>query len=250
MDGTDAVREERYRKADHLPEIRPQESIEVQRSDRAVGADTRVRSWLSSISQSAGRLRATELSYSNIHMHGELFYEFLTARREVFIDGKGWDLPQVDGMEFDQYDTGFSKWIAIHEYGQVIAGVRVCPTTAQVGLHSYMLRDAQLGLLEGLRRDLLFFEAPVSPLVWEATRLFIKPDVPSKQRLPIQFKLISEMAKVGRRNGATHIIGIVPAVFLRWLTRIGMSAVPAGPECVIAGDRVCAALFRTAEITN
>ncbi|MEF3047350.1 acyl-homoserine-lactone synthase [Pseudotabrizicola sp. L79] len=205
----------------------------------------------SSIEATADRvLKATTLTFMNLHKHGDLFVDFMRMRHEVFIKGKGWDLPTIDGLEFDQYDTAQAKWIAIHGYGEVLAGIRLLPTTSKVGLHSYMLRDAQLGLLDSLPRDMLFFDAPVSPLIWEATRLFINPDVPAKLRSQIQIKLMTEMARVAREAGATHVIGIVPSVFRRWMARIGMTASPVGAEQVIDGDKVCAALFPVAEFAH
>ena len=50
-------------------------------------------------------MQTTTLSFGNMHAHGELFTDILRARRESFIVQRKWDLPQVDGMEFDQYDT-------------------------------------------------------------------------------------------------------------------------------------------------
>ncbi|MGB1208430.1 MAG: hydroxymethylglutaryl-CoA lyase, partial [Paracoccaceae bacterium] len=34
-----------------------------------------------------------------------------------------WDLPEAEDMEFDQYDTPQSRWIAIHDLGEVLAGI-------------------------------------------------------------------------------------------------------------------------------
>ena len=67
-------------------------------------------------------MQTTTLSFSNLHVHGELFANLFRARRESFIVQKNWDLPQADGMEFDQYDTPQSRWIAVHEAGEVLGG--------------------------------------------------------------------------------------------------------------------------------
>ncbi len=93
-------------------------------------------------------MQTTTLSFRNMHVHGELFTDILRARRESFIVQRKWDLPEVDGMEFDQYDTPQSRWIAVHHLGDVLAGIRLTPTTARCGIYTYMIRDAQLGLLE------------------------------------------------------------------------------------------------------
>lgn len=185
----------------------------------------------------------TILSVTNIHRFGDLFVKHLKARRDVFIVQKGWQLPETDGMEFDQYDTPLARWIVVHDRGTVLAGVRIAPTTAVCGNHSYMLRDAQLGLLPGLPFDMLYEEAPVNDETWEATRLFVTEAVPAKKRAEVQHILMKGMAAAAQSVGATQVIGIVPAVFRRWLKRIGMKAVAVGPVMEVDGDRVQAALM-------
>ena len=187
------------------------------------------------------RLKCTVLSVSNAHRHGELYQDFLKARKSVFIDYKSWALPHSDGMEFDQYDTPQSRAVVIHEFGRVLGGVRLLPTTAVCGCYSYMLRDAQRGLLEDIPDHVLYETAPVAAHIWEATRLFISRDVPQEQRLAIQTLLMLEMGRAAREEGATHVIGIVPAVFQRWLGRLGIGALPLGPKMVIDGDKTQAA---------
>lgn len=190
-----------------------------------------------------GHVHTTILSFSNLHQSGELFVNYLRARKEVFIDQKGWNLPQEDGMEFDQYDTAKARWVVLHEYGEVLAGVRIAPTTAQCGQHSYMIRDAQKGVLNDLPFDVLYFEAPVRDDIWEATRLFVCPSVPAERRVRINTLLLQGMAQAAREVGATHVLGIVPAIFRRWMARLGMTATPVGPVMTIDGDKVQAALM-------
>ncbi|MBT8411154.1 MAG: N-acyl-L-homoserine lactone synthetase [Octadecabacter sp.] len=192
-------------------------------------------------------MRATTLSLRNMHKNGDLYLRYLSARRDVFIVQKRWRLPETDGMEFDQYDTPLARWIAIERGSDILGGARILPTTAMCGNHSYMLRDAQLGILPGLPTDLLFENAPVRPDIWEATRLFVTELTSSEERLQVQRYLMLEMAAAARNVGATHLIGIVPAVFPRWLKRIGMSARAVGPVKTIDGDRVQAALMSVAD---
>jgi N-acyl-L-homoserine lactone synthetase len=191
----------------------------------------------------ATHVRATVLSFSNMHRYGDLWSAFMRARKQVFVDRLKWTLPVAEGMEFDQYDTPYARWVVIHEYGQILGGVRLLPTTAKVGMHSYMLRDAQLGLLEGIPTDVLFFEAPVESRILEATRLFIADAVPADRRLAIQTVLMNNFASASRALGATHVIGIVPAVWSRWLRRLELGAVPVGPRFEIGDTRSQAALF-------
>eukprot|EP00581_Thalassiosira_minuscula_P038019 CAMPEP_0184456984 /NCGR_PEP_ID=MMETSP0740-20130409/28599_1 /TAXON_ID=385413 /ORGANISM="Thalassiosira miniscula, Strain CCMP1093" /LENGTH=177 /DNA_ID=CAMNT_0026829255 /DNA_START=33 /DNA_END=562 /DNA_ORIENTATION=+ len=132
-------------------------------------------------SQSTGiaNVRASSLSFANMHNYGELLVNYLRARKHVFIDQLDWDIYQTDGMEFDQYDTPQCRWIVVHEFGEILAGIRLLPTTARCGIYSYMLRDAQRGILDNMPTDVLFMQAPVDPKVWEAARVFITENVPA-----------------------------------------------------------------------
>ena len=66
-------------------------------------------------------MQVTTLSFENMHNHGELFANMLRARFKTFVERNRWDLPVADGMEYDQYDTPASRWVAVHEFGQVLA---------------------------------------------------------------------------------------------------------------------------------
>ena len=157
-------------------------------------------------------MQVTTLSFDNMHNHGQLFANMLRARHSTFIEEKNWDLPQVDGMEFDQYDTPASRWIAVHDFGCVLAGVRLTPTTARCGIYSYMVRDAQRGLLETIPDTILFEQAPIASHIWDASRIFVARDV-----------------------GATMLLGLLPVPAARLARRVGLDCQPAGPEMDIGG---------------
>lgn len=224
-----------------FPEITPQSQLMARwQGDQIEHAENQFRRMMPELT---AEVQATTLSFGNMHRYGTLCTNYLRARREVFIDAKGWDLPQTEGMEFDQYDTPVSRWVVVHEYGRVLAGMRLTPTTAKCGQYSYMLRDAQRGLLENIPPHVLFFDAPVRHDIWEATRLFVVASVSAQRRLVIQTVLLEHMSASARELGAKAIIGIVPAIFSRWMKRIGMSATPVGPAIEIDGDRTQAALM-------
>ena len=188
-------------------------------------------------------MQTTTLSFANMHNHGELFANLLRARRKSFIVRNHWDLPQAMGMEFDQYDTPASRWVAVHQLGRVYAGIRLTPTTARVGIYSYMIRDAQRGLLDSIPQDLLYDEAPVAENVWESSRVFVADDTPEKLRRVVHLHLIAEMTKAARDLGATRVLGLIPANWPRWARRRGLEAEAAGPVMHIDGvDNQCVSI--------
>jgi acyl homoserine lactone synthase len=236
---------------DVFPVLRPAgtEYLNSSRASAAVQTRREPESTLpEKFTEKNGRIRATVLCVANAHLYGELYGDFLRARKQVFIDTKSWDLPQVEGMEFDQYDTPQSKSIVLHEYGEILAGIRIMPTRARCGCYSYMLRDAQLGVIDTIPQHVLFEQAPVADYVWEATRLFISPNVPAKRRTLIQSRLMLEMAAATVKEGATHVVGIVPYVFVRWLERLGLGALPIGPKITYGADTSQAAMIHVAAV--
>lgn len=175
------------------------------------------------------RVNITTLSFENFHEHGTLFADIFRARRKTFIEGNKWILPETMGMEFDQYDTPLSRWIVATIEGRVVGGLRLTPTTARVMLYTYMIKDAQDGLLEGLPRDLLYDTAPVSPEIWEVTRGFVMQDAPDEAKPMIQALLLREMFRFAQGMGVKQLMCLIPTKWPKWSRRYGLKIEAAGP---------------------
>ncbi len=181
---------------------------------------------------------ATTLSFENMHEHGALFVNMLRARHELFIQRNHWQLPEALGMEYDQYDTPASRWVVVHDDdGMILAGNRLTPTTARCGIYSYMIRDAQRGLLDTIPTDILWDEAPVSDEIWESSRIFVSQKVCAAKRGRVHAALWAEVSKAAHHLGATAFIGILNANWPRWAPRIGMDIRAIGPVMHIDGEK-------------
>lgn len=181
-------------------------------------------------------MQSTTLSFANMHNHGELFANILRARRESFIVRNRWNLPETMGMEYDQYDTPVSRWLAVHDdTGAVLAGVRLTPTTARCGIYTYMIRDAQRGLLDSIPTDLLFGEAPVEDGTWEVTRGFIAADIPAAIRQKVRLKLVLQMLRTSREEGIRRMLALLPSNWDRWAARCKLDMAPAGRNMNMGG---------------
>ena len=154
----------------------------------------------------------------------------LRARRELFIVHNKWKLPEAMGMEYDQYDTPASRWVVVHDdMGRVMAGNRLTPTTTTCGIYSYMIRDAQRGLLNTIPSNLLYKDAPVADTIWESSRLFVAHDVPSSIRRRVHAQLIAHLGTAVRGLGATHCLTLLAATWPRWADRVGVKMSAMGP---------------------
>lgn len=181
-------------------------------------------------------MQGTTLSFANLHNHGELFANILRARRESFIVRNQWNLPETMGMEFDQYDTPQSRWLAVHDNdGAVLAGVRLTPTTATCGIYSYMIRDAQNGLLESIPEDLLYTQAPVAEGTWEVTRGFVAAGIPANLRHKVRMHLVMQMLRTSREEGIRTMLALLPSNWDRWGARCKLDMKAAGRNMNMGG---------------
>jgi len=189
-------------------------------------------------------MQVTTLSFNNMGSYGKLFPNLLRARKQSFIIDNNWDLPEADGMEYDQYDTPASRWIVVHEYGEILAGIRLTPTTARCGIYTYMIADAQKGLLDSIPSNLLYMEAPVDEHIWESSRVFVSKKVPAKMRMRVQAQLMGQLVETAKSLGAEQVMGLVPAVWERWIGKLSLEAGAAGPKMNIDGVMTQVALMR------
>lgn len=188
-------------------------------------------------------MQTTTLSFENMHNHGLLFSELLRARQENFKVEQTWNQIESVGMEFDQYDTPLATWIAVHENGKILAGIRLTPTTTQCGIYSYMIRDAQRGLLDDIPESLLATDAPVAPDVFEVSRFFVADHITHSSRpnrAEIEARLMLALLDKCSEMNVSSVIGFGTAAMTRWMRSFGHNVAEAGPAVKIDGvDKQC-----------
>lgn len=184
-------------------------------------------------------MHTTTLSLDTLHAHGTLYADLMRVRSRVADDGAG----EIELQTFDQYDTPASRWVTVHRDGRILAGVRLTPTTHRSGVYSYMLRDAQEGLIDALPHTLMHDRAPVDHRVWEASRSFVRDGVTGRDRQAIVCDLLGELVRVMRADGVTDVIGLLPVATPARIRRSGLVCRDVGPTHRIGGVAVvCAAL--------
>ena len=87
------------------------------------------------------------------------------------------------------------------------------------------------------------FEAPVDPDVWESSRVFVTNAVAAKDRTRVQAMMMQGLIDAAIELGAKQVIGLVPAVWSRWIGRLGLKAEPAGPVMDLDGWKTQVALM-------
>ncbi|MFV1614011.1 acyl-homoserine-lactone synthase [Phaeobacter sp. JH20_36] len=186
------------------------------------------------------RMQSTDITFDNFGETGALFTELLRARYRHFVKLRRWDLPNVRGLEFDQYDTPESIYCAVHDGMAVLGGFRLTPTTAQCMNTSYMLRDAQLGLLPGLPSNVLDDAAPQDPGIWEVSRFFVEDTLGARDRMRVRRLLEQGFARFARDWNIDTFLCITSVTAALLMRRASLSISSAGPRFE-AGGEICQA---------
>lgn len=93
-----------------------------------------------------------------------------------------------------------------------------------------------MGLLDSIPAELLYEDAPVSPYLWEANRVVIGHNMPSKLRLGVQARLMEQMVETARDEGVTQLLGLCPSAWTCWMRRLGYQTERVGPCLDIGGS--------------
>jgi acyl homoserine lactone synthase len=161
---------------------------------------------------------------SDMHLHGSAFYDFLRLRKRFFVDGLGWDIPNDGIVEMDQYDTPLSHYALVERDGQIIAGARCQPTDTAWGPYHSMMRDAALGMLEGIPGD-LFDPVMSGPTIWEGTRLVVSDEVSStSERIQCLALVVDGLMRIIGNRGGTTLITLSPPPLQRTVKMVGAEA--------------------------
>lgn len=189
-------------------------------------------------------MKTVVMNVINAYQHGNLFKEVLKLRYKMFVEKEGWPMPNLDGCEFDQYDTGYAWHFAtVNDNGKLCASARIGPTNKRVGNNSYMIKDAISGLLDGIPSNILTEAPPQSDKVYEATRFTLNPDCEQEELKSAQHNLLQSMCEYGQRNGIEEYIGLMPRTYYRSFRNMGFEIVEIGPRLIIDGRSAAVAVM-------
>jgi acyl homoserine lactone synthase len=175
-------------------------------------------------------------NFVQLHQHGPAFSNFLRLRKHFFVDSLGWDIPHDDEFEMDQYDNPKASYSLAMKDGEVVGGVRVMPTTAKWGTHSYMLRDAFHGKLIDIPSDVLSEEI-LSPTVWEGTRIVVSDKLTTHRvRAQCLSTIMDGMIDLVASQGGERIMALCPLAMMRALRKRGYDVGTVGNPHQNVGD--------------
>lgn len=177
------------------------------------------------VSEPTVQIQALKLPHDS--KHWPLVMRFYELRKQVFVNDMKWQLFHHDGIEFEQYDTLDTVYVVAHRGGEVVGGARLKRTDCVHGsgkyVYTYMIRDACLGLLEGMPQDLCFDEPPVDHDIWELTRFTVAGEP------GIAESILRKANQYIHDHGGKACLFLGPPAFMRMAKKMGFTPEPMGP---------------------
>mgnify|MGYP003576140844 CR=1 FL=1 len=143
------------------------------------------------------------------------------ARKQVFVDLLGWDLPVLaDRFEVDQFDDGEAVYLIVTD--------DKCHHLASARL----LKTTRPALLDGLYPDLVDGEVPRGPHIREITRFCLSRGVGAAVRRTARDTLLVGLADYALSNGITVYTGVAELSWFNQVAIFGWDCVALGPPRV------------------
>jgi N-acyl-L-homoserine lactone synthetase len=139
------------------------------------------------------------------------------ARKRVFVDLLGWDLPVLAGLyEVDQYDDAHARYLILTDPDQNhLASARILPTT---GPH----------ILGELFPELCEASVPSGPDTYEISRFCLERRLRAPERRRCRDALVMALAHYALANGITTYSGVAEQGWLEQILAFGWQAEPLG----------------------
>lgn len=159
----------------------------------------------------------------------EALRRMFAARKQVFVDLLGWDVPVLGGQyEVDQFDDEHAVYLIITGLnGEHHASARLLPTE-----RPHILADLFGSLCDG--------EVPRGPGILEITRFCLDRGLTSAGRRAARNQLVSAIAEYGIANGIHTFTGVAEMGWFRQILRFGWRSHALGHPQQIGGRTLAA----------
>lgn len=149
------------------------------------------------------------------------------ARKEVFIDLLGWDVPALaERYELDQFDDEHAIYLVVTDpEGHHMASARLLPTT-----RPHILADLYAPLCDG--------DVPQGPGIYEVTRFCLDRHIGAEARRIARDRLVMELAEFGLAEGIRMYTGVAEVGWLEQILGFGWRSYPLGAVRRIGGRRL------------
>lgn len=152
------------------------------------------------------------------------------ARKAVFVDLLGWDVPVLDGrFELDHLDDQHARYLILTDNSQNHLGsARLLPTTRP-------------HILDPLFPELCAGPIPRGPAIFEVTRFCLDRGLSASRRREVRDRLVSALVTFALAHGIDTYTGVAELSWLQQILKFGWDAFPLG-EPLQCGGKLLGAL--------
>jgi len=156
---------------------------------------------------------------------GAVLAAMFAARKRVFVDLLGWDLPLHEGrLEIDQFDKPGAEYVLLDAHDPAHRGsARLLATGAP-----HILADLFPSLCAG--------PVPRGPDIREITRFCIEPGLPASDQRKVRNELVSALAHHAAKSGIRTYTAVAGLAWFRQISRFGWQSSALGEPRVINGE--------------
>lgn len=146
------------------------------------------------------------------------------ARKRVFVDLLGWDVPVVDGRyEIDQFDDGDAVYLIVGCEGERHAG------------SARLLKTTRPHILDTLFPELCASAPPRGPEILEITRFCLDRAQNARERLETRNVLVSAVVRYALENRVSAYTGVAEMGWLQQILAFGWRCRPLGLPRLVDG---------------
>lgn len=150
--------------------------------------------------------------------HAGMFDQMHAWRKKIFVDEKRWDLPHLNGREYDQYDDEHAIYILEYEAnGDLVHSQRMRPT-----LHGSMLAEV-FGLAVAAGPDSI-----TDDKTWEMTRGFVTPKYRVAARDDLRAAMRLTILQLAQNAGMDRIVNFIDVRLLPYFINSAYRFKPLG----------------------
>lgn len=152
------------------------------------------------------------------HLHAAKIDEMHAWRKKVFIDENGWNLTQIEGREYDQYDDDQAIYILEYEdNGDLVHAQRMRPTAERS-----MLTDVFPSAIAAGPRSIMDGET------WEMTRGFVTPKYRIASRDDLRAAMRVTILELALEAGVKRIVSFIDVRLLPYFVNSAYRFAPLG----------------------
>ena len=139
------------------------------------------------------------------------------ARKEVFVDLLGWDVPVLDGrFELDQFDDEHARYLVLVDRDmRHLGSARLLPT-----VRSHILNTLFPSLCAG--------PVPSGPAVFEITRFCLDRSLTAAERRGVRNRLVTALVEHALATGIATYTGVAEFSWMRQILAFGWDAAALG----------------------